>query len=242
MIITFIISGTYCEFLHQNERPLCKFYFSSVGCRKGDDCTFLHRKNTKKSIRNKTQNNIKPRNDEIDSTQKIQTNIIDMNSKPTSESRDELWGLSNTDDSYFYGSVGTNLKSDNQTPQYIDILGGNSNYSSTTKFSQAENHTKLQSSVKQQTICPFFIYGSCMYGDNCKNIHSLDESGENTEEELMLMNEEIVSAKSAECGICLSLIEDKSIGMLSNCWCRFCLDCIRSWRKEGITIAKNTVR
>ena len=43
---------------------------------------------------------------------------------------------------------------------------------------------------------------------------------------------------SAECGICMGAPADSArglFGVLSNCACVFCLDCIRAWRREGLT-------
>lgn len=148
-----------------------------------------------------------------------------------------MWGLNDSQDSYFYGSVGS-IKSNHEIRQYVDVIGEYEQNSPTENLYQSEK--KISSSFKQ-TICPFFIYGSCMFGNNCKNIHSLNDSDENVED-FLLMEEEIAAAKSAECGICLGQIENKSLGMLSNCWCTFCLECIRSWRKEGVTIVKDSVR
>eukprot|EP00597_Dinobryon_sp_UTEXLB2267_P012377 CAMPEP_0170113074 /NCGR_PEP_ID=MMETSP0020_2-20130122/9617_1 /TAXON_ID=98059 /ORGANISM="Dinobryon sp., Strain UTEXLB2267" /LENGTH=154 /DNA_ID=CAMNT_0010339251 /DNA_START=687 /DNA_END=1151 /DNA_ORIENTATION=+ len=41
-----------------------------------------------------------------------------------------------------------------------------------------------------------------------------------------------------ECGICISV--PKVFGILSNCDCVFCLECIRDWRKEGLNVAKSS--
>ena len=239
--------GRYCEFLHQNDRPLCKFYFSSVGCQKGNNCTFLHKK-PKQNIPNKPQVIIKPLNDLTEVSAPINS-LEALNSQTSvSQSINEMWGMNNSEEGYFYGSAGS-MKPLNENRQYVDALRRSlhSSYTETGNlyYYPTENYPNHQSlPITKQIICPFYIYGSCMYGSDCKNIHRLNDS--NTEEfsadeEQLTINTEIANAKTAECGICLSPIENKSLGMLSNCWCTFCLDCIRSWRKEGLAIVRQVI-
>ena len=82
-----------------------------------------------------------------------------------------------------------------------------------------------KSSVSQ-VICQFYLSGSCRYGDACRNIH-------------MGRGDDIASvATHFECGICIGHPNDELWGLLSHCSCVFCLQCIRGWRKDGLSISK----
>lgn len=216
----FMMLGDYCPFLHQTERPLCKFYLSPEGCRRGNSCTFSHRTVPKEPKKYKPVQLI----DKVEVPE--QKPVTHFATNPVNQ----LWGFDSHDENYFYGTVGAMDHTHSSRP-YADVLGH-------SDASEDEVRT-ISKPSSVPVICPFYIYGSCLYGSNCRNIHSLDGSQAN-EFENMLMNEEIEAAKRAECGICLCPIEDKSLGMLSNCWCTFCLECIRSWRKEGATFSKSS--
>jgi hypothetical protein len=65
-------------------------------------------------------------------------------------------------------------------------------------------------------MCPFFISGTCKFGNKCKNYHPL-----------VLIE--------AECMICNVKIKAnlRKFGVLSNCCDVFCFPCIRQWRSRG---------
>jgi hypothetical protein len=221
--------GNYCSFLHQTqtERPVCKFFLSSEGCRRGDSCTFSHRVVKKEKKQTKPPQNMKANS--VPSLPQPLPQPVKLSENPVNE----LWGFeSQADEHYFYGTAGAMNTSRPYPRQYADAVGS---------CESSESNIPQQPILKSHmspVVCPFFIYGSCMYGTNCKNIHSLDGVLEQNEFENIQMSEEIEAARRAECGICLCPIDDKSLGMLSNCWCTFCLECIRSWRKEGGTFSK----
>jgi hypothetical protein len=221
----FCAKGDYCSFVHQTERPVCKFFLSSEGCRRGDSCTFSHRLVKEKK-------NMKPVEKKVNSSPSL-PQPLPQPVKPSENPINQLWGFeSQADDHYFYGTAGA-MNTRPYPRQYADAVG---------YFESSDHYPQqpIQKSESDPIVCPFFIYGSCLYGTNCKNIHTLDGTFEQNEFENILMKEEIEAARHADCGICLCPIEDKSLGMLSNCWCTFCLECIRSWRKEGATFSKTS--
>ena len=155
-----------------------------------------------------------------------------------------LWGFQDDvgDDSgvYFYGASGT----------------GNFDRGNSKRYSDAVGHDFVQETVAPAAvetppqICSFYISGCCRFGEACRNIHStsVDREGvpvdvrcnSNEADEAQLLAAEREAARVAECGICLSSLEDRTRGMLSHCSCIFCMDCIRSWRKDGVEIAKSS--
>jgi hypothetical protein len=218
--------GNYCPFSHQTaERQVCKFFVSSEGCRRGNSCTFSHKKETKEVKRPKPVQ-LKPA-----SAPPVQPAPVVAMARPSENPVNQLWGFESENENYFYGTAGA-MDVQPYPRQYADALG----YS----YSESVQEEPKKSNEYSPVVCPFFLYGSCVYGSNCKNIHTLDGILEQNEFENILMNEEIEAARRADCGICLCPIENKSLGMLTNCWCTFCLECIRSWRKEGSSFTKTS--
>jgi len=88
-------------------------------------------------------------------------------------------------------------------------------------------------------VCRFYVLGTCRFGSSCKFSHTTNTALETMS--VSNINEGNVafgSDTSIECGICISV--PKVFGILSNCDCVFCLECIRDWRKEGLTVAKTS--
>jgi hypothetical protein len=211
--------------LHETiDRPVCKFFISPAGCRRGDACTFKHK--VTKEVKRPKPVQLKPASAAPPVAQPVPA------TRPSENPVNQLWGFESENENYFYGTVGA-IETQPYPRQYADALG----YAHSEKV---ELKSTKQTTEYAPVVCPFFLYGSCVYGSNCKNIHTLDGILEQNEFENILMNEEIEAARRADCGICLCPVEDKSLGMLTNCWCTFCLECIRSWRKEGSSFAKTS--
>ena len=80
---------------------------------------------------------------------------------------------------------------------------------------------------KSTEVCKFYMTGSCAYGDRCRYSHDVDLAPKPSE----------YTDADLECGICMCKVNGCQIGMLSHCYCLFCLNCIRSWRKDGLEIS-----
>lgn len=104
---------------------------------------------------------------------------------------------------------------------YASIVG-----SQPSSEEAARWHSNNVSGGRPVEKCKFYMTGSCAYGDRCRYSHDEDLSPKPLEPDLDL-----------ECGICMSKINGCQIGMLSHCNCLFCLNCIRSWRKDGLEIS-----
>ncbi len=92
--------------------------------------------------------------------------------------------------------------------------------------SKGEAETGTAQARGGRKLCTFFAAGYCKFGDSCKNQH--DES---------IVKSVPSASLGLECGICMGKLEGNQIGMLNNCNCLFCLNCIRGWRREGLDIA-----
>ena len=130
----------------------------------------------------------------------------------------------------------------------------------------AENATYCEyypeEGVPMGEICTFFLAGTCKFGDYCRNIHCYEyyypTSSEGPQNEInsemkpsseanvfniseiskSLPDERNLHTEPKECGICIEPEAGALYGILSHCDCKFCIECIRGWRKEGLTVAK----
>ena len=126
---------------------------------------------------------------------------------------------------------------------------------------RVEGHIRHETYSKQE-FCTFFRSGNCRYGNKCRNLHENENNNisENIETNINLEIKEVIETVDTnlitithqpffitntinlECGICMSIPEDGRLGLLSNCNCIFCIQCIREWRKSGgeISTAEQT--
>ncbi len=90
-------------------------------------------------------------------------------------------------------------------------------------------------SVAEQSkeICRFFSSGNCKFGEKCRNLHAIVDNSPLTQEKV---------AVKVECGICIESTSSPLYGILNNCDCKFCLSCIREWRKDGLRVAKDPLQ
>lgn len=102
---------------------------------------------------------------------------------------------------------------------------------SSLPISPAEpTNNPLPSKSKLSEKCRFFLGGHCKFGNHCKYDHSIEDS--------VTPNTNNFDALKVECGICIDAPIGTLYGILSHCDCKFCLHCIREWRKEGVYVAK----
>ena len=211
----FCAKGRHCEFVHERPGP-CKHFFAPEGCRFGDRCMFSHSRP-------------KPASSALRLYQRPDVSLSSATPETTapvsqSEARGaDPWGFGDAEESvYFYGAAGG--AAFDRPKRYSEVVGQG-----------AAAQRSSPSSESQRKVCGFFRAGYCMFGDRCRNLHPEDQS-----EERVLEEEEEEGAEERECGICMSVPRNRVFGLLNNCSCVFCLDCIKNWRKEGLTFEDAT--
>lgn len=237
--------GKYCEFLHGEKtcRKACKFFTTPQGCSRGKQCMFAHdRHGAKDKSSITTAIGVSAAAPIL--APAIET-IRQANDDGPKNTMSTLWGFDDDNDEgiYFYGASGTaNFDRRRENRRYSEIVGNECGRN------VIDNH--FQEPLHKMTVCPFYLSGSCRFGNACRNIHSsgndigdsvpVDVRVDSLSEEALLLQEEMKACSEAECGICLTALGDRSRGLMSHCTCVFCLECIRSWRKEGVEIAKSS--
>jgi hypothetical protein len=212
--------GKYCEFVHDKPQP-CKNFRSPSGCRFGSKCMFSH---SKKAF--ETSILLRPSATEIQTLTQVDESPMIIDSNPQlQESAQSAWGFEDTS-VYFYGAAGTSTFT--RPKRYNEAVG-------LVHDLDYRSHQTL--ATKKE--CTYFKAGYCMYGDMCRHLHPDDKK---THEYLEINHEDMSNdtISSAECGICLSTPENGVYGVLNNCNCMFCCDCIKNWRKEGLTYEEST--
>lgn len=81
-------------------------------------------------------------------------------------------------------------------------------------------------------VCRHFLTGRCSFGDSCRHSHTV--SGDNKLAQGRRRPDLCFDVDDPECGICFESILKKGerFGILESCDHAFCLNCIRSWRKQ----------
>eukprot|EP00981_Chlorochromonas_danica_P001834 scaffold386_cov174-Ochromonas_danica.AAC.8 len=92
--------------------------------------------------------------------------------------------------------------------------------------------------------CRFFQAGNCKFGSRCRFSHYIPVESLSTDNSHIVMENvnKLSMMEEKECGICIEPPRTAMYGLLSHCDCKFCLDCIRGWRKEGVVVAKENER
>eukprot|EP01040_Poterioochromonas_malhamensis_P004814 gene4814-5168_t len=85
-------------------------------------------------------------------------------------------------------------------------------------------------------ICSFFLAGNCKFGFRCRNLHITQQEYDDS----VTAYTQFTKPTPKECGICIEPAPTALYGLMSHCDCKFCLECIRGWRKEGLTVAKKS--
>lgn len=82
--------------------------------------------------------------------------------------------------------------------------------------------------ARRQIPCPFYLKGTCRFGDHCELRHDSQDVEHRAAQEK--------TQEQYTCGICLEPLgreHNKRFGLLEGCEHVYCLDCLRTWRKEG---------
>ena len=241
----FCVKGDLCEFNHDKQHPKrtpCKNMLTHGECKYGANCLFSHAISVLsrgRSVKKAENGNTKDRVVEEASQSKVaSTTSLSYATGNQTASVEALWGFEDeggNDPGYFYGAAGSSFQHPHprRYSQVVGRGGDESASSSSSTFSSRD--------VQRKTVCLFFMTGQCKYGAGCRNIHPSPEPSTNEEEEealrlLSLSAEALEETPSLECGICMAARPENGLyGVLSGCSCVFCLDCIRNWRKEGLS-------
>lgn len=222
----YCVKGSHCEFVHEKVKTPCRKFVSAEGCRYGSACMFSHvRKSNTETIPKKKTAIASPAINLEPPTIETPSSIP----APPVLTAASAWGFdepSTQEESvYFYGAAGTaNFE---RPKKFTEVVGS----------SQAID---IPSAATKKKECHYYKAGNCLYGSRCKNLHISRKDIDDDDQE----NAAEVSTPPPECGICLASAPEKGIyGLLNNCSCVFCLECIRSWRKEGLSFeGANQVR
>lgn len=220
--------GKFCEFTHDKLAP-CKNYASAEGCRFGANCLFKHGKKMTgpvlpapisagmRAAREEALVNASKESKETEDKEEQASGVA-------SSDIASVWGFqgASEDSVYFYGAAGGVPKVPNVNQEHVK------KYSDAVGKKTAKDDIAPSNETSGRKVCTFFKAGYCMYGSRCMNLHL---EGEDTG----LVADATQLSANSECGICMSPPANGVFGIASNCNCVFCMDCIRSWRKEGLS-------
>ena len=230
---------------------LCKYYNSSIGCRNNENCPFLHPVASTASILPEGSIFKKPSalyfSDNLDNAS---SNTSRVSNVPVS--LDAMWGLPVEDSVYFYGAPGglasTKIEATERSgplkPSFASIVGQDNVPNSAASSSSNSSIKRLPK--KTHKVCQFYLVGTCKFGGACRDLHSMleeNQSGSNAATFTSASNTSstipcIGAELSMECGICMGKPgRGEMYGVMSNCSCVFCLECIKAWRAEGMEVA-----
>ena len=221
-------------------------YFKKDGfCAKGKYCTFAHNYNEKKKpLLTPCEITSSQKGTHSQTRSQTQTPTQKAISLPLKTGRnvDDIWDHStdSTNDEYYnYGAPGR-LSTQRTPMRYAAIARLNIEDST-------ESIPTAPSKIVSGMPCRYFKLGGCRFGTACKFSHDSEETNqsENCSDGNTVGAENTAEIDSKipsnyECGICMENPSNTSFGLLSNCDCIFCLECIRNWRKDGISIAKKS--
>eukprot|EP01038_Epipyxis_sp_PR26KG_P016843 gene16843-23070_t len=237
-----------------NEQEFCRYYRLGY-CSRGTKCFYLHANVpsalvvvTPLTEGSSAQYNGKESSividDESNSTTKL--SVTEKEWMENNGGIENVWNFTDenndSDGAYFYGAPGTlpvstKVKPVHNTPlQYSKLIEQGYRNIDSNDTKNGNSKTIQKNGKLTSEVCKFFSLGSCNFGTRCRNLHiSIDVL--NSDQSSADIDE--AEQKQYECGICLESPLSKGIfGMLNNCDCKFCLECIRNWRKDGLSIAK----
>jgi hypothetical protein len=240
----FCAKGSACEYFHDDgsvPKTACKNFGTSSGCKFGDACRFEHvRRSAARSPNSSRVGNVaissvgagicsggsSSSSDSGSSSTSSNTNSVNTNPANSSNSNVAVnaWGFVDEEPVYFYGAPGT-FEAPAPQKSYADATGSDVEITET-----AQNILVSTSAGNEDAkVCPFFFSSGCKFGSRCKYSHSLSTESADSGEAARI-------STNMECGICMGFPENGIYGLLNNCSCVFCLECIRGWRSEGLAI------
>ena len=222
-------NGTKCQYLHSNSLSsksvkICRYY-TTGNCGRGKQCKFLHptqsRKSTKPTV----------------IRQKVHTGsfIVTAPLMPTPPTATPL--LSTTISTFFGapGAFSTSSDSNVWNAQEKNINKSTTstfNYSKIVEAEQKATQHQPQPTTTQNTLiatkklpCKFHALGYCRRGNNCTLSHEIELDSQVTAV--------VLESATKTCGICFDQVHPKRFGLMMNCDCIYCLDCVRQWRTNN---------
>jgi hypothetical protein len=206
----------------------CKFFNTPGGCRYGSSCHFLHRREQS------SQRPSRPAPPSSLRTIGAQREEAKGEAKATGlasrvpESIDELWNFQDMkigDSSHVNPSFPNNA--------YAEALQKNLDPNYQPPVAAPSEPKAIDPSL----LCRFFVAGNCKFGSRCRYIHALPTTDGSVE---MADAAPYRPPEPVECGICFDAAPGSVYGLMSHCNCKFCLTCIREWRKDGIQVARDS--
>ena len=253
--------GSRCRFSHSNASAAaaqveCR-YFKLGTCANGDRCRFLHVKGGSGGGAARTKalprpalvppQQPKPRTCVIvpppssSSHSSSSSSSTSSSPSPLSSSLSSLSAPS-ASSGYFYGAPGTapsGTVAPTRAPRVPTANYGKIVAAERAAISRATTAAAATTTPTTIPRCPFYAAGYCRFGDACTKSH---EDADATAAAAAAATTVAASA-SKTCGICMDTVLPKRFGLMMNCDCCFCLDCIRSWRENASgTIATDAVR
>lgn len=205
----------------------CRFFNTPGGCRFGSSCRFIHlRAQPAQSLARPAPPSvlraatIPPREEsKID-------NKPPFPSARGAESIDDLWNFQDL-------RVGDSTGTTGPHNAYAEALQKNLD----PTYQPAIPAPSEPKAIDPALLCRFFVAGSCKFGSKCRYIHALPTADGGVEEVEFASRPPL---EPVECGICFDAAPGAVYGLMSHCNCKFCVNCIRGWRKEGIQVSQDS--
>ena len=238
------VKGDYCEFSHQISNSVCKNFINGF-CKFGDSCNFQHSKGSKVSLSNvpiiSNKNNAiatststvttSYQSDSSTHNTTITTDNDTLNFHSFETELERLWGLEHDDKEL---NKVKQLGISQSSQSYAKATASNITFKEREDMNLKSNrdNTNMNTHNKEhKELCKFYMTGNCRFGIACKNRH--DDS---VSPDIATSNDDM----KPECGICMSIPTKGVYGILNNCNCIFCLECVREWRRDGKSVTKST--
>jgi len=204
------------------------FFNTAGGCRFGSSCRFIHRR--VESVRPPARPappavlrtaTVPPREES-----KVDHKAPTLSTR-AAESIDELWNFQDL-------RLGDSTEAASHQNAYAEALQKNldPNYQLAVPAPPSE-----PKAIDPALLCRFFVAGSCRFGSKCRYIHALPTADGGIQEPATAPHRPL---EPVECGICFDAEPGAVYGLLSHCNCKFCLNCIRGWRKDGIQVSRDS--
>ncbi len=249
--------GTRCKFSHDNARAAaaqveCR-YFKLGTCANGHQCRFLHvrsggtgeTKTRGAKTRGKTRGTRgaralppppPPRRHPVQPRTCVVVPPPAAVSSPPSSSSPAAWSAPAASSAYFYGAPGAAPGAGAAPPRAPPTV----NYGNIVAAERAAAAPRVGAAAPTAIPpCPFYAAGYCRFGAACRKSHA-DAAATAA---AAAATTTVAASAAKTCGICMDTVLPKRFGLMMNCDCCFCLDCIRGWREnaEG-TIALDALR